>query len=280
MRYRTIDVRMWGDTKFRSLTPLLPSGQALFLYLLTNPNTTNIPGLYRAGAAALAEELGWSIEDFGRAFDECIKQDLVKADFSSRVIFIPNAIKFNKPQAPNVVKSWAAHWDEIPECELKTFAYETLHAFVKGISEAFVEAFHHATGKSLTKTMPIQEQDQEQEQNQEQDTKNTNIEIFEHWKSVMNHPLAKFDNKRQKVINTALKLGFSVEELKQAINGCANSDWHMGKNERKRRFDDISLVLRNAEKIESFIALAVNPRPRENIIDIVSQLDHMAEGAI
>src|SRR5580700_2363276 len=108
MRYRSIDVRLWGDKKFRSLSPIQPSGQAMFLYLLTNPNTTSIPGLYRAGAAALAEELGWSIEGFRRAFDELLKQGLIKADLDSRVIFIPNAIKYNKPQSPNVVKGWAS----------------------------------------------------------------------------------------------------------------------------------------------------------------------------
>ena len=71
------------------------------------------PGLYRAGAAGMAEELGWATEGFQQAFQEVIDQGLVKADFESRVIFIPNAIKYNKPQSPNVIKSWASHWDEI-----------------------------------------------------------------------------------------------------------------------------------------------------------------------
>ncbi|MBV8802051.1 MAG: hypothetical protein JO131_03630 [Gammaproteobacteria bacterium] len=61
----------------------------------------------------MAEELGWATEGFQQAFQEVIDQGLVKADFESRVIFIPNAIKYNKPQSPNVIKSWASHWDEI-----------------------------------------------------------------------------------------------------------------------------------------------------------------------
>src|SRR5258708_6406366 len=116
MRYRTINVRIWGDQKFRALTPLKPSGQALFLYLLTNPHTTNIPGLYCVGAAALAEELGWSLEDFKKALDEVLAQRLVMVDLEARVILIPNSIKYNKPQSPNVVRSWATWWNEIPEC--------------------------------------------------------------------------------------------------------------------------------------------------------------------
>jgi hypothetical protein len=108
----------------------------------------------------MAEELGWTIEDFHKAFQEILDQGLVKPDFNARVIFIPNAIKFNKPQSPNVVRSWASHWDEIPECELKDIARQSLKAFVEGMGPAFGEAFTEA----IDKTMPNQEQEQEQEQ--------------------------------------------------------------------------------------------------------------------
>ena len=161
MRYRTIDVRIWGDNKFRLLSPLQPSGQVLFLYLLTNPSTTSLPGLYRAGAAGMAEELGWSLEDFMQAFDEVSAQGLAIADFVARVVFIPNAIKYNKPQSPNVVLGWASHWDEIPECELKQIAFQRFEGFVNSMTEAFREAFHKAFSKAKGN------QEQEKEQNQE-----------------------------------------------------------------------------------------------------------------
>lgn len=164
MRYRLVDVRIWCDQKFISLSPLQPSGQALFLYLLTNPNTTVIPGLYRSGAAAMAEELGWSIEGFMKAFEEILDQGLVKADLKSRLIFIPNAMKYNRPQSPNVVKSWALHFDELPECELRNIAYESLKSFTKTLGEAFAKAFEETISKSYCKTKLNQEQDQKQDQ--------------------------------------------------------------------------------------------------------------------
>jgi hypothetical protein len=164
MRYRTLDVRLWGDEKFRALSSLKPSGQALFLYLLTNPNTTSIPGLYRAGAAGMAEELHWSTENFHEAFREVMQQGLINADFEARVIFIPNAIKYNKPQSPNVIKSWASHWDEIPECDLKDTAYQKLKDFVHGMDKAFADAFAKAIKKPKHMSMPNQEQEQKQEQ--------------------------------------------------------------------------------------------------------------------
>ena len=171
MRYRMLDVRIWCDEKFRLLTPLKPSGQALFLYLLSNPHTTSIPGLYRAGAAAMAEELGWPLAGFRRTLKEVMAQGLVKADLKARVIFISNAMKYNKPQSPNVVRSWAVHWDEIPECALKSEAYYKLESFVKSLGKAFAQAFaetlcqreRKASKKSLTKSCFNQEQKQAQE---------------------------------------------------------------------------------------------------------------------
>lgn len=164
MRYRAVDVRIWCDKKFRALSPISPCGQGLFLYLLTNPNTNAIPGLYRAGMAAMAEELGWTNEGFIQALNEIIAQGLVKVDLDARVVFIPNAIKFNKPQSPNVVRSWALHWDEIPECDLKNTAYAMLKAFIEGLGEAFSKAFSEA----INKAKPNQEQDQEQDQDTDQ----------------------------------------------------------------------------------------------------------------
>ena len=102
-RYRKIDVRVWDDAKFRSLSPIQPCGQGLWFFLLTNRNTTSVPGCYYAGEAALAEMLGWSLEGFRKAFRELQKNGLAKADWSARVVWIPNVAKYNPPENPNVV---------------------------------------------------------------------------------------------------------------------------------------------------------------------------------
>ena len=166
-RYRKIEVKTWGDAKFRALSPIQPSGQALWLYLLTAPSTGPIPGLFRAGRAALAEDLGWAPEAFAEAFQEVLKQGMVKADFEARLVWIPNAIRHNPPASPNVVKSWRTEFDLLPECSLKAEAFSLLRAYVlemgEGFAKAFQEAFGKASRKPSPKTMPNQEQEQEQE---------------------------------------------------------------------------------------------------------------------
>lgn len=167
-RYRKVEVRTWGDAKFRALTPIPPCGQGLWLFLITGPHTGPIPGLFRAGRAAMAEELGWEMEAFDKAFLEAFEQGMVEADFKARVMWIPQAIKHNKPESPNVVKSWATEFDLIPECDLKWKAFEamksSIHALGEAYGEAFDKTFSKPSGKPSAKTTGNQEQEQEQEQ--------------------------------------------------------------------------------------------------------------------
>ncbi|MBU9147355.1 hypothetical protein KTD26_33265 [Burkholderia multivorans] len=167
-RFRKIEVRMWGDEKFRRLTPIPPCGQGLWIFLLTGPHTGPIPGLFRCGRAAMAEELDWDLEAFDEAFAEASREGIVKADWKAKVVWIPNAIKCNRPESPNVVRSWGAEWDLIPECDLKKEAYKTLQASIcglgEGFSRAFFESFGKASSKPSAKTCANQEQEQEQEQ--------------------------------------------------------------------------------------------------------------------
>ena len=159
-RYRKIDTRMWADAKFRALSSPPPTGKYLWIALLTGPYTTNLPGLFRVGEMALAEELGWPPEGFREAFAELFREGLAKADWNARVVWIPNAIKYNPPDNPNVVKGWRDSWDEVPECALKTEAYERLKEFTEGLGEGFAKAFRDGCAQCLAN----QEQEQEQEQ--------------------------------------------------------------------------------------------------------------------
>ena len=86
------------------------------------------------------------------------------------------------------------------------------------------------------------------------------FEVFEHWKSKFGKPKAKLDKKREARISQALKLGYSLEELKRAINGCALSRWHMGANKDGTIYDGIQTIFRDADQVDKFIALT---RPLE-----------------
>lgn len=174
-RYRKIEVKMWGDERFRELSPLPPSGQSLWLFLLTGPHTGPIPGLFRAGRAAMAEELGWEQEAFDKAFKEVFDQGMVKADWKAKLVWVPKAIKYNKPENGNVVAGWAKEFEILPECALKYEALNALKASVyvleASYQRAFEKAFEKALEKASAKALGIQEQEQEQETGAGQSTR-------------------------------------------------------------------------------------------------------------
>ncbi|KTD41850.1 hypothetical protein [Legionella parisiensis] len=91
-------------------------------------------------------------------------------------------------------------------------------------------------------------------------------ELFKYWQTIMSHPRAVFDAKRQRKVEQAFKLGYSLVDLKKAIDGCSMTPYNMGKNDSNQVYDDISLILRDAEHIERFINNATNP-PNEKQIN-------------
>lgn len=82
--------------------------------------------------------------------------------------------------------------------------------------------------------------------------------VFNDWKKTLNHPKAVMDSKRTTKIKQALET-YSQDDLKKAFRGCSLSPFHMGDNDRKQKYDDITLILRDAEHIERFMNYADHP---------------------
>ncbi len=60
------------------------------------------------------------------------------------------------------------------------------------------------------------------------------------------------DPRRRRKIREALKL-YDVDTLKQAIDGVMVSDFHQGDNLRGTVYDELTLILRDAEHVEEFL---------------------------
>lgn len=183
-RYRKVSTRMWGDASFRALSAAPPNGQTLWFYLLTGPQTSIVPGAYAATQGGLSDALGWPLEGFLKAFAEVSREGfaegmpegcgehsekpLARADWKAGFVWVPNAIKHNAPQSPNVILSWRDAWEELPECSMKLESYHSLRAFCEGMGKGFGKAFHQAiakpSAKPFGKAMANQDQDQEQDQ--------------------------------------------------------------------------------------------------------------------
>ena len=84
-------------------------------------------------------------------------------------------------------------------------------------------------------------------------------EVFKHWQAVMAKPKALLDDKRARAVKARLAEGRTVEDLKQAIDGCAQTPHNMGSNDRGEKFNDLELICRNGPNVERFLANATAP---------------------
>lgn len=159
MRYRKISIQIWNDAKFRLLSD---DAKLLFFFLLTHPHMTSI-GAMRGTPQGLAAELGWLPERLSKGFREGCLKGMVKYDESASCIWLPNFVKHNKPESPNVIKSWGSAFELIPECVFRSLIYNELRRVTEGMGEAFTKAFR-SLSEDFGKAMPNQEQEQEQEQ--------------------------------------------------------------------------------------------------------------------
>lgn len=77
--------------------------------------------------------------------------------------------------------------------------------------------------------------------------------IFEHWKKTMKHPRSHLDCKRSSLIRKALRMGYSVQDLFDAITGCSLTPHNTGTNDHRQRYDGLHIILDNADQIDRFI---------------------------
>lgn len=84
-------------------------------------------------------------------------------------------------------------------------------------------------------------------------------EVFNHWKEIMNHPNARMDSTRRKLIDGALKLGYDSDQIKMAIFGCSRTPFNMGENDRGQVYDGLHIILKGADSIDRFNKNAFNP---------------------
>jgi hypothetical protein len=77
------------------------------------------------------------------------------------------------------------------------------------------------------------------------------LDVFEHWKAVMDKPKSVATSERKRLIAKWLP-DYGVERLQAAIDGCARTPHNMGQNDRHQKYNSIELILRDAGRIERF----------------------------
>ena len=84
----------------------------------------------------------------------------------------------------------------------------------------------------------------------------TEIEtLFNFWIETFNkNSNTILDEARSMKISIAIK-NYGMETCKQAILGCSMSSWHIGHNPLGKKYTELTLIFRNAEKVEQFLEI-------------------------
>jgi hypothetical protein len=221
-RYRKIDTRIWNDEKFRCLSD---DGKLGFLLLLSHPHMTSI-GAMRATVPGLAAELRWPEEKLASAFGEVIGKGMAKHDPAAAVFWLPNFIRFNPPENPNVLKAWAGAVELLPECALTREAIAAVAVLAEGLTEAFQEALAEPFRKGMAKPEPKPKQEQQPEPNKNARARAPlagvrgidEDEQFDH--AMLTYPAREGSNPRGeafKAWTAELRAGASPEEISAGV---------------------------------------------------------------
>lgn len=127
-------------------------------------------------------------------------------------------------------------------------------------------------------TIPNQTPTETPKPNVEFDESTAVRDLFEHWQTVCGHPRSKLTADRRRKIRARLREGYTVEQIRQAIDGAANRAFV---NADGLKFDDIELICRNGAKVELFIArAAAKPPPADGgYLDELRQMHASATAA-
>lgn len=155
-RFRMVHTEFWNDPMV--MEEMTPEDKYFFLYLLTNPNTTQI-GIYEITKKQMAFDMGYSIETINSLLDRFLKHHkLVKYNSDTREVAIRNWGKYNlirggKPMLDCV----SSELKEVKDSEL-----------VKYVSEAVP----NDNIRKLYDTWTIrgQEEDKEKEEDKEEES--------------------------------------------------------------------------------------------------------------
>jgi hypothetical protein len=103
------------------------------------------------------------------------------------------------------------------------------------------------------------------------------VVVYQHWQAVMSKPKAKLTPERKRKVMARIKEGYTVDDLKAAVDGCKASAWHQGANADGKVFDDLELICRDGKRVEQFIAAAASPGPRSQNAVVIAGYRTIAE---
>ena len=232
-KYRILHTSFWNEDP--DMYDLTPEQKYFYIYILTGPQTKQC-GISVFSTKIASDQTGYNQDTINKLI-KMFQEDLGKILYNpkTRELAIRNWARWNYYGKNSKVKVCI-------EKELKLVKDRTLIDYVWKNREEDIEIPGDNGKKDEAKELAKRLIKEKIEM------------IFNHWKIVMKHPGASLSDERAAKIRTRLKEGFTYDQCIAAIDGCAGSSFHMGKNDDGTVYDSIDLIFRNTSNTEGFIS--------------------------
>ncbi|MGR9544858.1 DnaD domain-containing protein [Priestia megaterium] len=232
-KYRQVHTTFWQDPKV--LEEMTPEDKYFYLYLLTNPNTTQI-GVYQITKKQMAFDLGYSTESINSLLHRFITlHKLIKYNEQTRELAILNWGKYNLHKAGKPVIDCVNK--ELKEVKDKTLLLDIMkHIPNDSVLQAFSR--HVDDTYNDTSTWRGQEKEEEKEEEKEKEEKKkkgspTAFEFYEenfgllssHLIQEINAWLNDFNGNHEVVIE-ALKISVERNKRNWGYTKAILKDWY------------------------------------------------------
>ncbi len=294
--YAKVMPEYWTSSLCREINRHEPRYHQIVFYLLTNPHA-NMSGVFYLPKVYLAHDTGCCISFVEQALDFLADYDFCSYDAHHEIIWVHSMLKEQVGEKLKVSDKRHGHLltqlQRLPAlsfmqrfCDTYAESHQ-LHdeqllppipeapskGLTKGHSKGLIKPLGKPVTVAVTETVSVTaavslKSKSPSPQKIEPDV----MKIFQYWQEVMQHPTARLDEKRQRLIQKNLAL-YSVSELQDAIDGCASSPYHMGDNERGKRYDSLELIFRHADKIEGFIHDKYHPPRSRQLVKRKGETD-------
>lgn len=178
-KFRQVHTTFWQDP--RVLEEMTPEDRYFYLYLLTNPNTTQI-GVYQITRKQMAFDLGYSVESVNSLLERFITHHkLIKYNDKTREIALLNWGKYNLSRSGKPVIDCVTK--ELSEVKDKTLIWEIMN---KTTNDTMVKLFSRYVYDTSHDTSTIGGQEEQQEEEKEKQQEQNAFAFFENNFGVLN----------------------------------------------------------------------------------------------
>ena len=289
-----VDTAMWTDRRVRSSAL---AARAVLSFLMSGPIRTAVPGLVAIGPAGLAEALAVTSEAVVEALTELTDKGLLEVDTEAPLVRVVDGVRWDGAPNPKIVRAWTRLVSDLPPSPLVGRHLASMRAAAavtcppELVSEVFggmaarepngsadidtpslpypnpidrpSEVGPRARAPSASASAPSSASATAPTTTPAADADEGVVAVFEHWSSTLwkrFHDVApKLTDGRRKKIRSRLGEGYTVEQLKAAIDAVTRSPHHMGENDQGKAWIEIDLVFRNAEKVDGWLTKPVTP---------------------